>query len=226
MLTTVQLLGVPVTTSSEVLILEEIEKAIAEKRSLFVTTPNPEIVVEAQKNAEFKAVLSSADIALPDGTGLVLALQIKGIGVSRIRGREFFRQMLALAEKNKRSVFLFGASTEVNQRAIMKIKEHYPNLEIQGSSEAVSGSPDMIFVALGHPKQELWIAQNRNNFPQAILMAIGGTLDSFTGFVPQPPNMFARLGFEWLFRLLVQPQRWRRIINALIIFPWMVLKGS
>jgi N-acetylglucosaminyldiphosphoundecaprenol N-acetyl-beta-D-mannosaminyltransferase len=81
----------------------------------------------------------------------------------------------------------------------------------------------MIFVAFGHPKQEYWIEQMRILFPQALLMAVGGTFSTFSGVLPQPPLIMSRFGLEWLFRLIVEPHRIFRIWNAVVVFPFLWL---
>jgi N-acetylglucosaminyldiphosphoundecaprenol N-acetyl-beta-D-mannosaminyltransferase len=214
------------------MILAHIKESIREKRSLFITTPNPEIIVEAQKNAQLKNALSCADISLPDGIGIVLALKMKGVSIARIPGRKFFEELLALAHNNRWRVFLLGASEESNRTSIERIKKEYPQITIQGSTrldilEKIQAfSPHLLFVALGHPKQELLSVRVKEKLPGTTIMTIGGTLDYFSGTIPSPADIVSRLGFEWLFRLIIQPKRFKRILNAVVVFPLLVVRDK
>lgn len=231
------ILNVPVTLSPETEILSAIESALIGQKQLFISTPNPEILVEATRNHLFLEALSLADISLPDGIGLVIALRIKGIHISKITGRSIFLRLLQIANSHKLKVYILGASIASNTATIEKIQHQYPSIDVRGSGEMSidkygnsndellheiqTFSPNIVFVAFGHPKQELWIHRVKKLFPTTTFMAIGGTLDYFSGTVPIPPNSISSLGLEWFFRLITQPQRWKRIFTAICIFPWI-----
>ncbi len=244
-----KVLGIQITTDPKLDIIKEVEKALSEHRQLVITTPNPEIIVEAHHNQDFKVALNAADISLPDGTGIVWALKRQGIVISRILGRDFFINLLELSEKHRWKVALVGASPESNHQSAERIRKNYGEIEVleivdifldkQGNmtsenkktqeeiiDELKTFKPQILTLAFGHPKQELWANKIRANFPESVVITVGGTLDYFSGQVPMPPQIFSSLGMEWLFRLIVQPWRLRRIITAVVEFPWLVLRHS
>lgn len=239
------ILEVPITLLPEKELLDKVEKSDADGKGLFITTPNPEIIVEAQKDATYKKILQSSDIALPDGTGVVFVARSYGQVLERIRGREFFIKLLDLANKNHWTVYLLGSTEEVMGTSIERIGREYPQIRAKGSAkldidkEGISRSktdeqqivndlknfsPHLLFVALGHPKQEKFIYRMRELFPTTTMMAIGGTLDTFSGVLPIAPKWMSDFGLEWLFRLSHEPKRIGRIKTALFTFPLMVLK--
>jgi len=239
-------LGVSITTAGEQSILSTIKQAILEKKQLFITTPNPEIVVAAHKNDVYKRALSHADIALPDGTGIVMALKRDGVTIPRILGRDFFEKLLWFANQHAWRVYLLGATGKSNEQSLSRIRKEYPAISGKGSSDlsvteegTASESdeqriindiqifaPQLLFVAFGHPKQELWADRVKGMFPETTIMTIGGTLDYFSGSIPKPPALFSTLGLEWLIRLLREPTRIGRIFTAVVIFPLLVIFRS
>ncbi len=227
----VHLLSVPISLFSQDYIIRHIEYRIKEKKGISIVTPNPEIIVAAQKDKRLLQALRHADIAIPDGIGVVFVLLLRGIYVHRIPGRVLFVHLLDVANRHGWKVFLFGASEESNSCSIDRIRKEYPNIQVRGGirtedeKEIIAFKPHMLFVALGCPKQEFFAERMRACLPHALIMTIGGTLDYFSGGVPSPPRILSTLGCEWLFRLVTQPWRWRRIINATLVFPWYVVRG-
>lgn len=227
---TFYLLGVPITIASPDDILLHIEHSVKENKGVSILTPNPEIIVSAQRDKQLSRALRRADIAVPDGIGVALALLLRGIRVHRMPGRVLFVYFLDMANRHGWKVFLFGASEESNKRSIDRIRKEYPSIQVKGGTrtedekEIVSFQPHLVFVALGCPKQELWIDRMRTRLPHAVMMTVGGALDYFSGVVPSPPQIVSMLGFEWLFRLIIQPWRWKRIINATVVFSWYVIR--
>ncbi|WP_145644082.1 WecB/TagA/CpsF family glycosyltransferase, partial [Bacillus paralicheniformis] len=133
--------------------------------------------------------------------------------------------LLKIANDKKKSIFLYGAKKEVNQAVVDRISSEYPDITIAGCSdgyakdkEAIAkriakAKPDMVFVALGYPHQERFICKYKHLFPKAIAIGLGGSFDVFSGTVKRAPNLLIRLNLEWLYRLVTNPSRWKRMLN-------------
>lgn len=213
-----------------------------------ITTPNPEIILAAREDQQFQDTLNKADLALPDGFGLVLMSRlIRSPLKEQICGSDFIWDICALAEKENKSVYLIGSQEGIAAKAAENLREKYPQLRIVGAeiglrlsiindqSDALhenqqlitrinTAQPDIIFVAFGHGKQEKWIADNLSKLPSVkIAMGIGGSLDFVADVVPRAPLWMRQIGCEWLWRLIQEPRRWRRIYNAVIKFPIAVM---
>lgn len=203
-----------------------------------VVTVNPEFVVTAQDDAQFARVLAGADLAAPDGAGLMLAASWLGTPLhARVTGVDLSCRLADLAARQGYRLFLLGAAPGVAQRAADRLLSDHPGLQIAGVH---AGSPDpaeeasiiriihaaephILLVAYGAPVQDKWIARNLGRLGVPVCMGVGGALDYLAGAVPYAPAWLRRLGLEWLFRLARQPRRWRRIWRAVVVFPWLVL---
>ncbi|MFW6110355.1 MAG: WecB/TagA/CpsF family glycosyltransferase [Patescibacteria group bacterium] len=240
-----KILGVGVDNVSMQEALQKLEKLITSGRlHNYIVTPNPEFIVAAQKDPDFKNILNAADLSIPDGIGLLAASHLlSGSIKGRVTGVDFVTLSCALAAERGWEVFFLGAAPSVAERAASKLKDKYPHLKIAGTyagdgssrgdkdtKEAVSQAAeeekpiDLLFVAYGHGKQEKWIARNLSDLPVAVAVGVGGAFDFIAGEVPRAPRFFRLLGLEWLFRLIVQPGRIKRIYRAVVVFPWLVLK--
>jgi N-acetylglucosaminyldiphosphoundecaprenol N-acetyl-beta-D-mannosaminyltransferase len=209
-----------------------------------ITTPNPEMAVLALKDAEFASIFELADLCLPDGIGLIMAGKLFGTPLKeRITGSDFVWDLAGLAEKEGKSIYLLGASEGVAKKASEKLKEKYPNLKIVGAESGgdvassdnqnlldkiSSASPEILFVAFGQVKQEKWIAENLSKIPSVkIAIGIGGALDFIAGNAKRAPKIIRKIGLEWLWRLILEPWRAKRIWNATIVFGWKcIFKNS
>ena len=237
---TIPLLGIPVhaVTMAETLAL--IEGYMAEPRLHQIATVNPEFVMAAQSDAEFRAVLERADLCLPDGVGLLYAARRTGRRLpERVPGSELVYRLAERAAARGWPLFLLGAAPGVADEAAGVLRGLYPGLCVAG---AYAGSPDpaenevivqrvndsgamLLFVAYGAPKQDKWIARNRDALPAVRLaIGVGGSLDFITGRAVRAPLWMQRLGLEWLHRLIREPWRWRRMM-ALPRFALRVLRG-
>lgn len=191
-----------------------------------IFTPNTEIVMMAQKSKEFKKILNSSDLNLPDGVGLLMASKIKDLGIKeKIAGIDFANKILDYCNKTGKSIFLLGGERGIAQIAADNIKKTYKNIEIKGTYHGYfekkdqfkvidiinEKKPDVIFVALGAPKQEEWIYKNRKLLNANIAMGVGGSIDIWAGKAKRAPKIFIKLGLEWLYRVLKQPARIKRI---------------
>ncbi len=211
-----------------------------------VMTPNPEMLVLAHRDARFAAVLRHADLAVADGFGLLLAAKVRGVRIpERITGVDFIGDLAAIAIRKEKTVFLLGGKGNVAARAADALKAAHPGLRIAGAenggtvmtddggvpriaAESMNriraAKPDILFVAFGHGTQERWIAAHLVELPTVRLaIGIGGAFDFLADDVRRAPAPMRALGLEWLWRLLAQPWRWRRIVDAVIVFPWLAI---
>ncbi len=241
----------------------------------YVVTPNPEIVLAAQKDENFRNILNNASLAMPDGFGLLCAAWFLGLPrLHRMTGVDLMLEICRIASAQGKSVFLLGARRGVGEKAAKVLQAKFPELKIAGvewggeiqllevkppkigHSEAQpknlprmrvrpcerdpspplaaqddivkrinAAAPDVLFVALGHPKQEKWIAAHLKQLPSVkVAMGVGGAFDYIAGITPRAPAWMRSIGLEWLYRMFYEPWRIRRILNAVILFPWMVIR--
>lgn len=185
-----------------------------------VVTPNPEIVQRANKDPEFSEILSRADLVIPDGVGVVYAAKILGRPLKgRVPGIDFASALLGRVAGTGKRLFLLGAAPGVAEQAAVNLRAKYPGLVVCGAHDGFfqdDASPaaaikaaraDVVFVCLGFPKQEKWIAAHGREAGARLYVGLGGSLDVFAGRVERAPESFQRLGLEWLHRLIKEPSR-------------------
>lgn len=204
-----------------------------------IVTTNPEFLVEARRNARFREALKVADLATADGIGVLLAARILGQPLrARVTGVELVEALAARRDPRAR-LFLLGAGPGIADRAADALRQRFPGVDIAGVWE---GSPDLAYalgilqrikespatvllVAYGAPRQDIWIEQQREALAKCgivVALGVGGTFDFLAGVVPRAPRFVRRIGLEWLYRLILQPWRWRRQL-ALPLFVLLVL---
>ncbi len=229
-----KILGISVTTDSKKNILEDIEKYLekSSEKPLIIATPNPEQIVEAQSDPLFAKILNQADVSLPDGIGLALAM-----GIKRIPGVEFMEDLVASAAKRGYPIGLIGGRAGVAVEALECLSRRTSGLKgwafdpgnIDLSTLGDLGNvcekirktnTRLVFVGLGAPKQEYYIARLARQYPM-VMMSVGGAFDMIAGKTPRAPFFFRAIGVEWLWRLLREPWRWRRQV-ALVKFLWLL----
>lgn len=200
-----------------------------EKGKLVIVTPNPEILILARKDLAFRHLLNQAQIALPDGVGLIWAAWILGRPLQeRIPGTDFLELLCKESIKEPISIGFFGGRKGVAKQASECLMEKYPGLQIryaveESEIEKLHKIPvDILFVGLGAPRQEMFIHENISKLPVRIAMGVGGAFDYFSGSIPRAPRLLRVVGLEWLFRLIRQPWRAKRQL-ALIKFICLVL---
>lgn len=201
---------------------------IEEPQMSMICTPNTEIVMMAQGDAELKEVLEDADLVIPDGIGLVYASKIHQLGLTeRVTGIDTMDRILKYANNTKKSIFLFGGKPGIAEKAEEAIREAYPNIQFKGCQDGYfkkeeedkiidhinEVKPDLLFVALGAPKQEKWIYANRKTLNVKVAMGIGGALDVWAGTAKRAPKLFIKCHVEWLYRLLKEPTRIGRMLS-------------
>lgn len=197
------------------------------KTCKIVVAPNTEFIMMAQKDEEFFDVLKSADLATPDSVGIMLGGKFqKKPFKQRIPGQAYFRKVLEIGEKENWSFYLLGGKDDVPQIAAENLKKIYPNINIVGYHEGFfelegeekviqeinSLKPNVLFVAMGAPLQEKWIAKYKNDLKVDIAAGQGGTFDYEAGKIKRAPKIFQKLCIEWLWRLILQPSRIIRML--------------
>lgn len=225
----IEIIGTPVDLIDLDGVIERIAGWLAEPSGglRHIVTVNPEYVMAARQRRRFRYVLQRADLAIADGVGLLLAARLLRLQVPpRITGNDLVNALAALDHDEKR-IFLLGAAEGVADQAAGILSSRHPIASIAGTlsgnpspdgwdeiSQALERSrPTVLFVAFGHPKQDLWIATYRERLEEhGILVAsgVGGVYDYLSGRVPRAPGWIRRVGLEWLYRLVRQPWRWRR----------------
>lgn len=220
-------------TFSEV--MSKINLFLRMKKLHQIVTVNPEFILAAQKDKEFKKILNQADLSLPDGFGLKIGAAILGQKIGeRLTGVDLTWELAKLASQKGYPLYLLGATSGVAVKAAKRLKMLYPKLKIAG---CYAGTPDdneiinrinnskadILLVAFGAPKQDKFIYKNRDKLRVKIAIGVGGTFDYISGKMPRAPEWLRNLGLEWFYRLIKQPSRFGRILNAVVVFPLRVL---
>lgn len=200
-----------------------------------VVTINPEMFNEAENNPEFKKILDDAEMVIADGIGIKIALLMKGIKINRLPGIDFSYKLLKKCAESGYPVAIVGAKEEVIIKASEKLKQNINGLNIvychngyfnDSSSiynELKESNAKVILAALGSPKQEYFIYNAKKILQPCVMIGIGGSLDVWSGTVKRAPKLWQRLGLEWLYRTITQPERLKRIFPALPLFLWKVI---
>jgi len=210
--------------------LETATQLLDEPSFHYVVTPNPEFILSARKDETFRSVLNTADLALPDGVGVVYAAKLLGTPLKgRVPGINFAQGLLEQMARTGKSLYLLGAKPGVAEQAAERIRKTYPGLTVCGVhdgyfqddvpvvDEVKTAGPDVIFVCLGAPKQELWMTQHGPETGVRLAVGLGGSLDVFAGTVERAPEAWQKLGLEWLYRLIQEPSRFGRMAKLPLI---------
>lgn len=238
----VEVLGVPVDclTMADALAFADCWISDAANGCATALAVNPEKVMRARNDAALREHLTAATLLIPDGIGVVWAVRYLGLGrMTRVPGSEFMPNLCALAAGKGYGVFLYGAQPAVNAAAAETLARRYPGLRIAGQQHGYmpeSETPDLIrrinesgadilFVALGSPKQEAWMLRHRDALGVKLCQGVGGTFDVIAGRVDRAPPLFLKLNLEWLYRLLREPRRIFRQ-RALVVFAGKVVAAK
>ena len=192
----------------------------------YVVTPNPEIVEACREDQEALEAVNGADLVLADGIGVVYGAKILGTPLKeRVPGIEFAQHLMGRMAQNGKSLFLLGAKPGVAEKAAERLQGQYPGLRVAGVHDGYfqedgpviedirrSGA-DCVFVCLGAPKQELWMAKHGEAAGARLLCGLGGSLDVFAGVVERAPKFWSDHGLEWFYRLCKNPRRAGRMMK-------------
>lgn len=207
-----------------------VEEWLKKTGKYYIVTPNPEFIVAAQKDQLFRKILNDADLSIPDGIGLKLSGKIK----NTVTGTDLMEKLIYHAAEIGLTTGFLGGQEGVAEKTAKCLRIRYPKLKIsfatgdlevnEDGREVVSSkhntkyiipNTDLLFVAFGPPKQEKWIAKNLDKTPAKVMMGVGGAFDYLSGQVPRAPKFIRDLGFEWLFRLFMQPWRIKRQMSLI-----------
>ncbi len=221
--------------------LAELTRALDRKTLTHIVTLNAEMIVEAQKNIAFRNAIQQAELQIPDGSSILWAKkyleQKKHLLMSLLTflfsseqpltGVDSIFDICSILEKKKGSIYLLGGTQEQAQGTFRVLQKKYPTLHVYITTENIqkSGTPAAILVAYGAPKQTLWIEENRAILEKAgvsIAIGVGGAFTMISGILPRAPKILRRFHLEWLWRLMLEPKRIKRIWNAVVVFPFIV----
>lgn len=243
----VYVLGVRVDRLTQQQALDRIEQMIASRRTSDgslscrqVVTVNPEFVMAARQNKNFRMAINSAALVLADGSGVVWATRyLRQPAPERVTGTDSLPLLARRCAAAGYRLYLLGAVPGIAEAAGRRLQELAPGLEIAGT---YAGSPaqeeedeiieriraaraDVLCVAYGAPAQDLWIRRNLSRLPVAVAMGVGGAFDFLSGRKQRAPESMRRLGLEWLYRLYREPWRWRRMLALPQFALQVILKG-
>ena len=208
---------------------EAVEKAwtlLGQPGAHYVVTPNPEIVEVCREDGEARAAVNGADLVLPDGVGVIKGAAMLGTPLKeKTPGVEFAGHLMAKMAEGGKSLYLLGAKPGVAELAATRLQAQYPGLRIAGThdgyfqedgpvvEEIRRSGADCVFVCLGAPKQEKWMAANGTATGASLLCGLGGSLDVFAGVVARAPKFWSDHGLEWFYRLCKEPRRIGRMMK-------------
>ena len=227
-----KMLGIALSQVTLKEVLEFIYISLQKKeKKLFVVTPNIEILMFSRKNPDYQDVINRTDLALPDSIGLFFAAKILGVSLKeRIPGVDLLENICRQVSKRPITVGFLGGGPGVALSTAECLSKKYPSLKISfaieewpASEDKIKPKSDILFVAFGSPKQELWIAKNLPKIDVRVAIGVGGSFDFISGKVPRAPKFVRNLGLEWLFRLVIQPWRIKRQL-AIPAFLLLVFK--
>ena len=215
--------------------LSRAEALLRGDKAAYVVTPNAEIAYEALHDGQLREMLNGADLMLPDGAGVVLASKLLRTPVKqKVAGVDFAAGLLGILERNGQSLYLLGGKPGIGELAAQKMLEAHPQLRIAGIADGYfqdeapviakinASGADALFVCLGAPKQERFRVQHQQELHVHLMAGLGGSLDAFAGTVQRAPAWMIRLNLEWLYRLIREPKRFRRMLR-LPKYLWAVM---
>lgn len=216
-------LGVDVCNLTYEQIISSLLNDIEKNKKSFIVAINPEKIMKAQEDASLKELLNKADYQIPDGIGVIIASKLKGGKIrQRVTGIDMMLTLCEAADKNGKKVFLYGAKPGRAEEARMRLEERFPSIQIVGVLNGYEkdegliektindANPDIIFVAKGSPAQEYWILDHMHRLAPKVYQGVGGSFDVISGHIKRAPAIFQNLGLEWLYRLILEPWRWKR----------------
>lgn len=227
MLEKVTLFGVPVSKLNMEQTVHYLSEAVRAKRPHQVVTMNPIILMTGFENPDYMRMLQQADVVVPDGAGLVWAASRVGKPVAeRVAGFDLVQELCKVGAGEGWSVYLLGATQEVIEAARDQLVARYPGLRVAGIrngyfgpdedesvvAEIAAAKPDLLLVGRSVYTQDPWIANYRDRLNVPVMIGVGGSFDVMSGRLKRAPRILQSLKLEWLYRLLQEPARWRRML--------------
>lgn len=245
----IHVLGVPVDKVNMSEALGRAVNLLENKDKSVIYTPNSEIVMMAKDDKNLLDAIKEADLIIPDGIGLVLASKvIKKPLTERVTGIDLMENLLRYCNDNKKSIYIIGGKPGTADKAGKNIGEKYPNINVlgtyhgyfkgqhigqEGHEEEIAVikkinelKPDVLFVAFGAPKQELWIKRYKGEINTKLFMGVGGSVDVYAGEVDRAPQFYQNFGLEWLYRLIKEPWRYKRMMALPKFVIEVLLRGK
>jgi len=234
-MTTEKIMGFPVDTINYDDVIDDLPKYLQTDKKMSAISVNPQIIIEGQDYPEIQEFVKKSTHRIPDGIGIVLVSKLTGGQIKeRVAGIELMFRFLDYANAYKKSIFLYGAKPQVVSDAAEQIKKDYPNLILSDKIDGYTNfseeevverinkvKPDFLFVALGFPKQEEWLARNIERLDVSVFQDVGGSFDVLSGHVKRAPQFFIDTHLEWLYRSLMDRKRFKRILQL----PVFVIKS-
>lgn len=213
---------------------EKIINFIKQNKKSIITPINPEKIIKSLKDEKLREVLKKSNLLLPDGYGIIIASIILGKRIKeRITGIDMFESLLDYSNKNNLSVYFLGTESSILNRVIERIKKEYSGIKIAGFhngffsdekdvlNDLVNKKIDILFVAMGSPKQEFFIYDNFDKIDAKVFMGVGGSFDVFSGKLKRAPSIIRNLGLEWFYRFILEPRK--RFPRILLLFKFLFL---
>lgn len=201
---------------------------------------NPHLFNLARENSDFKKAIKKATLINPEGTGTVIASWILG---DPLKGRanflDYMHELYKEMEKRRWSIYLLGGKKEIGLKAANNLKKKYPKLKVAGYHHGYftkdnekqiiqninSKKPTILLVAMGPPLQEIWIAEHMGAIKAKAFFGLGAAIDIIAGTVPRAPLWIRKIGFEWLFRVMLEPKRlWKKYLIGNFIFLYYIFE--
>ena len=236
-----EIFDLPVSCVNMEQVLEKVSDYLQEDGCHTIFAVNPEKVIRCETDKVLLSYLVDADILIPDGIGVVIAVNLlSNKKIARVAGADLMPQICELSLKRKNGIFLFGSTKDVNDKTVDVLKSRFKDINIVGRNDGYVNLDDMdslmdkinsskaeiLFVALGSPAQEKWISEHKSNLNYVkVIQGVGGTFDALTGNVKRAPKVLRDIHLEWLYRLISQPGRLIRQ-TALPKFVVKVLKAK
>lgn len=231
----VEIFSLPITIGNFEQIFSQIKNRISQRQKTFVVTANATIVVKTIENPEYRKIVQGADLILPDGFGVVLAIKrFHKKSSERITGIDMMIKLCGVAAKDGLKVFLLGSRPEVVERAAKNLEKtygqivagyHHGYFDGEGPVELIKSSKaDLLFVGMGVPKQEVWIGKNFEKVPAIFAMGVGGSFDVISGYKKRAPKLVQDLKLEWLYRFLQSPLQKKNVPKDVVKLLWYIVK--
>ena len=228
----IDILGVKIDNLTMEGTLERIRDFLTDGRQHYIVLPYSEFVVRAQKDEKFRKILNEADLCLCEGRGLYFALRFLGKKLMQeINGIELIYKLSQKSKVKSQKLFLLGGTEDVVRKTAEKLGDNIIGFEhgYQNLDKVIDkinlARPDILLVGLGSPRQEKWIYDNLKKMPSVkVAIGVGGAFDFISARIKRAPKFIQKIGLEWLWRLILQPWRIKRIYNGVIKFSWLILK--
>ncbi len=232
------LLGYPIDLTNENLSIMRFRKAQANSLGLHIVTINAEMIITAMKDPNLDRIIRHADLIIPDGASIILALKLYGLNIQRLPGIELAYKLIEICADSDLEIALIGAKPEILETCKQNLLNTYPQLKIvaaqhgyfQPCEEAdivkqiAALKPKLVLIALGVPRQEFFIDKWQKDFPHSTLIGVGGSFDVWANYVKRAPKIFCDFHLEWFYRLLKEPWRYKRMMQSLPLFVWLIAK--